>query len=87
MKRLNKAASTFFRCCFVVVVVVVSYCSFSKGNFRFLFDFTAVGFKCRVAAVKCLPILYHSADYMLISFENQHSRSVIRIFPRRILDR
>ena len=33
-----------------------------------LFNFTAAGVKCRVAAVKPLPILHHKADYICISF-------------------
>ena len=36
--------------------------------FRFLFYFTAAGVKCRVAAVKRLPVLHRSADYIFISF-------------------
>ena len=39
---------------------------FQRQYFRFLFYFTASGAKYRVAAVKCLPVLHHSAD--LISF-------------------
>ena len=34
------------------------------GIFRFLFYFTAAGVKCRVAALKRLPILHHRADYL-----------------------
>ena len=36
--------------------------------FRFLFYFTTVSVKCRVAAVKYLPVLHHSANYIFISF-------------------
>ena len=40
----------------------------SRQPFRFLFYFTAAGVKCRVAAVQRLPVLHHSADYILITF-------------------
>ena len=40
-----------------------------KKNFRLLYDFTAVDVKCRVSAIKRLPVLHHSADYTFISFE------------------
>ena len=36
--------------------------------FRFLYYFTAAGVKCRVAAVKRLPVLDHSAEYVFIFF-------------------
>ena len=42
----------------------------SKGSlldFYFTY-FTAAGVKCRVAAVKRLPVLHHSADHIFISF-------------------
>ena len=39
----------------------------SKGNFLEIF-FTSASVKCRVPAVKPLPVLHHSADYSFISF-------------------
>ena len=34
-----------------------------------MFYFTAAGVKCRIAALKRLPVVQHSADYIFISFE------------------
>ena len=39
---------------------------FQRQYFRFLFYFTATGAKYRVAAVKCLPVLHHSADFISV---------------------
>ena len=36
--------------------------------FQNLFIFTAAGVKCCVAALKGLPVLHHSADYIVWSF-------------------
>ena len=47
----------------------VSFVSkFEKQPYRFLFYFTSASVKCREAVVKRLPVLYHSADYIFISF-------------------
>ena len=40
-----------------------------RSPFQNLFIFTAAGVKCRMAALKCIFILQHSADYNLCSFE------------------
>ena len=46
----------------------IAWSLFLKVSFRLLVYFTAAGVKCRAAAVKHLPVLHHSADYIFISF-------------------
>ena len=48
----------FFKGCFC----------FQRQPFGFSFYITAAGVKCRVADVKRLPVLYHSADCIFITF-------------------
>ena len=57
---LNKTESPIF--------ILLHVLCFHRQPFRFLFYFNAADVKCRVAAVKRLPVLHHSADYILISF-------------------
>ena len=47
-----------------------------------LFYFTAAGVKCRVAAVKRLPVLHHSADY--INFLWNHRCAYSGYFENRV---
>ena len=61
--RLYKTKSPIF-------VLLCALC-FQSQPFRFLFCFTAAGVRCRVAAVKCLPILHHSPEYTF--FLRDHS--------------
>ena len=42
--------------------------SYQRQPVTFLIKFTVAGVKCRVAAIKCLPILHYSADCFFISF-------------------
>ena len=59
-KKLDKTESlSFFISC-------VLY--FQRQPYRFLVYIAAAGVKCRVAAVKHLPVLNHSADYISTSF-------------------
>ena len=44
-----------------ISVIYFFYCSIN--HFRFSFCFPAASVKCRMAAVKRLPVLHHSADY------------------------
>ena len=60
MKRHNNAESPIF-------VLLCVLCS-KRQPFRFSFSFTAAGVKWHVAALKRLPVLHHSADYICISF-------------------
>ena len=48
------------------IFVLVSFLS-PRQPFRFSFYFTTADVKCHVAAIKCLPVLYHIIDYILIS--------------------
>ena len=57
--RIKSSLPVSFCCLFFVSKVSV---------FRYLFYCTAVGDKCRVAAVKRFPVIHHSADYIFISF-------------------
>ena len=43
---------------------------FKRQPFRFLFYLTEVRVKCRMAAVKRLPIVHHSDDFISVSFGN-----------------
>ena len=49
-----------------ILVLLYSLC-FQRQPFRFLSYFAAAGVKCRLAAVKRLPVL-HSADYIVCIF-------------------
>ena len=49
------------------ILVSKRYNISSCGQRRLLFYFTAAGVKCCVAAVKRLPVLHHSADYIFVS--------------------
>ena len=53
-KKLNKTESPIF--------VLLCVLCFKRQPFRFSLYFTAAGVKCRVVAVKRLPVLHHSTD-------------------------
>ena len=57
--RLNKTESPSF----------VLLCFLQRQPFRFLFYLTAASLKCHVAAVRRLPALHRSKDYIFIFFE------------------
>ena len=59
MKNLKTRDSNFRSLCVLC---------FQRQAFRVLFYFTAASVKCRVAAVKRLPILHRSADYNFTPF-------------------
>ena len=75
MKRLNKTESP--------ILVLLCVLCFQRQSFRFLFYFTADGVKCRVAAIKRLPVLHHSADYIFYFLWDHWAHS--GYFENRIL--
>ena len=61
MKRLNDAEIS------IVITLWYNVRDFQGQRLQILFDLAAVGVKCRMAAVKSLPILHRSAVYIIIS--------------------